>query len=246
MKRKIHLSTSELINEIKYNTGLNTYESALVLESMLINEESPVSMLYGKMGGAMWDTVKNLLAERIIEALGYGHTKGTFVHTAVINWVESIEFSQVQMYFNSWNEGGCEMWMRSLVDTLSETLAEMVVISVHEKIKQQIDASEPHKIDHEESASSLGIDSSKISKAFSEFTGGISIDNLKSLVGTLAREKIFDVIFPDEKRDEVTAAICDAMSEFSLTDFTSSSMSGITSGLGSMFGFGEDEEGAMI
>lgn len=240
MRRKLNMTTRDLIYEIKHETGLSSYESALVLESMILNEESPISSLYSSMGDAMWDTVKTMLAERIIEALGYGHKKGTFVHTAVINWVESIEFTQIQAYFNDWDDGGCEMWINSLLDTLVETLAELVINRIIETVKEQIDAGDTPKGD-KSGSESFGIDTVAVNAAFEKFTGGITIDNIKSLVGNLAREKIFNVIFTEEKRNEVTAAICDAMSDFSLSNFASSGISGITSSIGSMFGMGNDE-----
>ena len=130
MKRKVNLTTKNLIFEIKRETGLNTYESALLLDRMLINEASPISSLYSFAGNAMWDTVKSMLADRIIEALGYGQYKQGLIASLVRNWVESVEWTQIKRYFGAWDEGGCELWIKSLLDTLVEGIAEYILNNI--------------------------------------------------------------------------------------------------------------------
>jgi len=238
MRRKINMSTRDLLSEVKYETGLNSYESALVLERMLLNEESPISSLYSFAGSAMWDTVKVMLAERIIEALGYGDHKKGVIAIGVKRWVASIEWTQVQKYFGAWDEGGCEMWINSLLDTLTETFAEWVLNKIIDSMKSEIDPGEPSSVGNIKGT--LGIDMEKVGSAFSDFMGGLTIENIKNIAGTLIREQLFNTLFPEDLRDDITAEICDAMAEFSLSDVTSSSFSDVTSKLSSMVGLGDE------
>lgn len=238
MRRKINMSTRDLLSEVKYETGLNSYESALVLERMLLNEESPISSLYSFAGSAMWDTVKVMLAERIIEALGYGDHKEGIIAIGVKRWVMTIEWAQIQKYFGAWDEGGCEMWINSLLDTLVDTIAELIINKIISTFKEEIDPGEPPRT--ENIKGTLGIDFSSVGDAFSEFTGGLTVDNIKKIAGTFIREQLINSIFPEDLRDHITAKICDAMAEFSLSDVTSSSFSDVTSKLSSMVGLGDE------
>ena len=234
MERNVCLTARELISEVKKGTGLNTYEAAVLIEQMIISEASPISSLYSFAGNAMWDTVKSMLADQLIEALGYGAHKKGLIASLVRNWVESIEWTQIKRYFGAWDEGGCELWVKSLLDTIVEGVAEYILNKVISSLKSEIDKGEIPK--GGESGGTLGIDMSGVSTAFSEFLGGLTVQNVKSIMGNYVREQVFDQLFPEELRDDVVAKICDAMSDFSISDIGTDTFSSLTSKMSSMLG----------
>ena len=182
----------------------------------------------------MWDTVKSMLADQLIEALGYGAHKKGLIASLVRNWVESIEWTQIKRYFGAWDEGGCELWVKSLLDTIVEGVAEYILNKVISSLKSEIDKGEIPK--GGESGGTLGIDMSGVSTAFSEFLGGLTVQNVKSIMGNYVREQVFDQLFPEELRDDVVAKICDAMSDFSISDIGTDTFSSLTSKMSSMLG----------
>lgn len=232
MERNVCLTAREIIREVKKETGLNTYESAVLIDQMIISEASPISSLYSFAGNAMWDTVKSMLADRMIEALGYGsHSKG-LIASLVRNWVESIEWTQIKRYFGAWDEGGCELWVKSLLDTVVEGVAEYIINNVISSLKSEIDKGEIPQ--GGELEGTLGIDMSGVNAAFSEFLGGLTVQNVKSIMGNYVREQVFEQIFPEELRDLIVAKICDAMADFSISDVGADTFSSLTSKMSSM------------
>ena len=116
--------------------------------------------------------------------------------------------------------------MKSLVDVVAESFAEAMIDKILDGVRAtgEEELGVPDEGPFKDMIDAfLGGDSEE---------GGLEFDNIKDAISSIIREKVFDVIFPQEERMEFVEFLCDELSnlEFNLSNISSS------------FGFGGDEE----
>lgn len=221
MSTKSYIFKSDLVSLIQEQTGIQK-EYALIEANRILNEvdfseKSLGSRIFDFAGSSIYSGLIQNFTEQILDYMGIKRT--TPIGRVIANFIENLTFDQIKGYASGWEDGQCEAFMKSLVDVVSESFVEYVIDAVMSKLQQ----GDGFGIPTEGPVSALVSD-------FGEKFGDIG--NLTKAISSIVREKIFDVLFPQETRLEVVQFLCD---EFSELDFN---LDNITS----MIGFGDDED----
>ena len=223
MTNKNYIFKSDLVLLIQKQTGLNQRQALHEANRIILKEESLADKIYNFAGSSIYSGLVQNFTEQILEYLGI--ERNTLLGKAIANFIENLRYEQIKNALNSWDEGGCEAWMKSLVDTVSETLVEYIGAKVLTSLKDK------GIISREK----IGIPDSGPVK---ELLGDLDINSLIPAITSIEREKLFDVIFPAETREETVAFLCDKLSELEFNF----SLEGLTDTLTGMSPFGNEEE----
>jgi len=200
MGKKSYVFKSDLVNLIQEQTGLSRRASVRKADIILLREESLANQVFGFAGGAIYSGVIQNFVEQILDAVGIPSDK--LLGRIIANFIENLSFEQIQGYLSEWDEGACESFMKSLVDVMVESLAEYLIDELFEKFSAET-------VGEEIGIPEEGPVADMIGELGFEFD---DMDNIKNIVGGIVREKIFDTIFTQEKRQDIVNGICDAMS----------------------------------
>lgn len=207
MNKKNYIFKSDLIKLIQKQTGINRRQALFEANRIILKEESLGDKIFNFAGSSIYSGLIQNFTEQILDHLGI--PSKSILGRIIANFIENLRYDQIQRFLSSWDEGGCEAWMKSLVDTVSETLMETLI----DKILDKIDVNNITK--------DLGVpDEGPLSNLF----GDINIQEYIPAIKSIIREKIFDVIFTPETREQTVAFLCDKLSEL---DFNMSSLSGL-------------------
>ena len=223
MSKNNYMFKSDLVELIQEQTGLERKYAILEANRILMLSEDSFadkslgSRIFDFAGSSIYSGLIQNFTEQILDYMGI--KRSTPLGRVIANFIENLTFDQVKAYTSGWEEGQCEAFMKSLVDVVFESFSEYLIDLVISKLK----SGDEFGIPQEGPVSALLSD-------FGEKFGDIG--NLTKAISSIIREKIFDVLFPQESRQELVAFLCDEFSEleFSLDNITS------------MIGFGDDED----
>lgn len=223
MSTKNYMFKSDLVNLIQEQTGLSENFSILeanrILKEQSFAEKSLASRIYDFAGSSIYSGLVQNFAEEILEYLGIPRDK--LLGRVIANFIENLTFEQIRGYTSGWEDGGCEAFMKSLVDVVFESFGEYII----DRVIKGISSGSTRK--------EIGIpEKGPVGGLISAVEIDENIENIKKVVGAIIREKLFDVIFTQERRQEFVEFLCDRISEL---EFNLDSIA-------SMVGFGDDDE----
>jgi len=233
--RKQKVFKSDLVNLISNQTGLSLYESHQAANKFLLEAESKslADMIYGQIANPVIDAAKQRVATAILSQIGLDPNK--ILGRIIINSIEEMDFLQIKKYFDQWEEGACEAWLDVILNGVVEAIAEYFIDKMVGYFKQSIAPT---------AKSELGISDKFMDNIQGVLGGeeGIDAEALLTMVTSVIREKIFDVIFTEEIRQKTVETLCDAMSNMGDNLNISSTLSGITDSVSGIFSDDEEEE----
>jgi len=217
MKNDNYIFKSDLIMLIHEQTGL-TKKQSLVEANRIISEESfseksLANRIFDFAGSAVYSGAAQYFIEEILEYLKI--PPKSIIGLAISNFIENLRLDQLKDYAENWEDGRCEALMKSLIDTVSESVVEYAINELMQKFNDS------------DMGSKIGIAKDSPIK---DIFGGYDFDSVVKLTTSIVREKLFDTIFTQEQRVELSQLMCDKLSELDL------------SGMLNPFGSDEEEE----
>ena len=220
MNKKNYVFKSDLVKLIQEQTGLSRSDSLVEANRIILKEESLVNKVFDFAGSAVYSGVIQNFVEQILDEVGI--PSNSVLGRVISNFIENLRYDQIQGYLSGWEEGQCEAFMKSLVDVAAESILEYIIDEIFKRMGSD---------DAGNIISNIGIPTEgPAANLMGEF--GLDMANMEKLIGGIIREKLFDVLFTPEHRQEIVVGICDAMSEL---DFS-------LEGISKMAGFGGDAE----
>jgi hypothetical protein len=221
MSKKSYIFKGDLVKLIQEQTGLSAKASKIEACRIILEQESLANQIFGFAGGAVYSGLIQNFVEIILDEVNI--PRKSVLGRVIANFIENLTFDQIKGYTSGWNDGGCEALMKSIVDVGSESVGEYIIDLIIEKFTMSGAGSLRSEIGIPET----GIAAEPLANLFQLDKG-----SLKDVIAGVIREKIFDIIFTPENRQDIVESICDALSDL---DFNLDNIS-------NMIGFGGEEK----
>ena len=209
MSKKALMTRYDLIGIVSEELGTNYKNSDIILEKMLIKEESIGigAQFFNMLGGSVLQGTSQVVVEVLLEI--FGIRAKSYLGRLIANIVSEISPSDIKGIIFNFEEDGCTILLETLMSGIAESIVESMIDAgfqhVQSEVQNSIETSEQNIID-----------------ITTQFIDLEMLSGAKSLLYASVREKVFEVLIPVNQRQDIIRSLCDKLSEIDFTDVASS------------------------